>query len=93
MQTHSETGGASGLSSREREVLEELLANVNVNVNASVIASENANVIEKLDSLDRLSLLVEIEDRFQIVLPDDELQHVRTLGDLCRLIVRIEASP
>ncbi len=43
----------------------------------------------ELDSLTRVSLIVAIEDRFRVVLPDDELMRVQTLADLSQLVARL----
>jgi acyl carrier protein len=43
----------------------------------------------QLDSLTRVTLLVAIEDRFRVALPDDELERVHTLAELCRLVARL----
>ncbi|HUL59999.1 MAG TPA: acyl carrier protein, partial [Anaeromyxobacteraceae bacterium] len=40
-----------------------------------------------LDSLQLLSLVVAVEDRFRIVLADDDAAATRTLADLARLVV------
>jgi acyl carrier protein len=40
----------------------------------------------QLDSLALLSLVVAVEDRFQVILQDDEAAGARTLADLARLI-------
>ena len=45
-----------------------------------------------LDSLTRVSLIVAIEDRFQVALPDDALMRVRTLAELSRLVARVRAQ-
>lgn len=44
----------------------------------------------QLDSLTRLTLIVAIEDRFRVALPDDELARVRTLAELSRLVARLQ---
>lgn len=40
----------------------------------------------RLDSLMLLSLVVAVEDRFQVILTDDDARHASTLGDLARLV-------
>jgi len=40
----------------------------------------------RLDSLVLLSLVVAVEDRFQVVLTDDDAARARTLTDLARLV-------
>ena len=40
----------------------------------------------QLDSLRRFTLVVALEDRFRVILPDDQLERVRTLAELSRLV-------
>lgn len=40
----------------------------------------------RLDSLLLLSLVVAVEDRFHVVLSDDDARHAATLADLARLV-------
>ena len=39
-----------------------------------------------LDSLDRLELLAEIEERYGVLLPDDQLTKIWNLGDLVKAL-------
>ncbi len=41
----------------------------------------------RLDSLSLLALVVAVEDRFHLVLTDDDAAHARSLGDLARIVV------
>jgi acyl carrier protein len=41
---------------------------------------------ESLDSLALLGLVVAVEDRFQVILADDDAAATRTLADLARLV-------
>ena len=43
-------------------------------------------LIELGDSLTRVEAVMEIEDAFEIALPDDEVDGVRTLGDLVDVV-------
>lgn len=38
------------------------------------------------DSLDVVDLLMSIEDEFDIEIPDEEIEHIRTVGDLVNYI-------
>lgn len=38
------------------------------------------------DSLDVVDLLMSIEDEFEIEIPDEEIEHIRTVGDLVSYI-------
>jgi acyl carrier protein len=46
----------------------------------------DAPLVGQLDSLALLSLVVAVEDRFRIVLADDDTAGARTLEDLARLV-------
>ena len=54
---------------------------------------------DRLDSLLLLSLVVAVEDRFQLALTDDDVGRARTLADLARLVAaradpaRLPAEP
>jgi acyl carrier protein len=64
---------------------------------------DDAPLAEALDSLALLGLVVAVEDRFHVVLADDDAAGTRTLADLARLVaarapperlpVEAEASP
>jgi acyl carrier protein len=42
----------------------------------------------RLDSLQLLSLVVAVEDRFRVILSDDDARGTRSLEDLARLVAR-----
>lgn len=44
-----------------------------------------------LDSLSRITLLQELEARFDIIVPEVELPSVQTFGDLISLVLRLSA--
>jgi acyl carrier protein len=46
----------------------------------------DAPLAESLDSLALLGLVVAVEDRFHVILADDDAASTRTLGDLARLV-------
>lgn len=41
-----------------------------------------------LTSLDVLDLIVQLEQKFRVTLPDDELDHIQTIGQLTRSLER-----
>ena len=59
----------------------------------------DAALASALDSLQLLSLIVAVEDRFRIVIEDDDAAETRSLADLARLVaartdaVLIPAAP
>lgn len=54
------------------------------------IAEEPASgepLAARIDSLALLSLVVAVEDRFRVILTDDDAAHARSLDDLARLVL------
>ncbi len=51
-----------------------------------------APLAAQLDSMELLSLVVAVEDRFRIALADDDAASTRTLEDLARLVA-VRAGP
>lgn len=50
--------------------------------------NESTNIAEDLgaDSLDVVDILMSIEDEFEIEVPDDEIENIRTVGELVNYI-------
>ena len=50
--------------------------------------NENTRIIEDLgaDSLDVVELLMTLEDDYGITIPDDEIQEIKTIGDVEKYI-------
>jgi len=46
-----------------------------------------------IDSLDVFSLLFELENAFNISIPDDEVRSIRTVKDIVEGIKKIQAAP
>ena len=38
------------------------------------------------DSLDAVEVIMALEDEFGIEIPDEEAEHFKTIGDICKLI-------
>ena len=38
------------------------------------------------DSLDAVEVIMALEDEFGIVIPDEEAEHFKTIGDICKFI-------
>jgi acyl carrier protein len=53
---------------------------------AAPLGAGQASLAAQLDSLMLLSLVVAVEDRFQVVLADDDAAGTRSLEDLARLV-------
>ena len=54
----------------------------------SHLVTEDASISEDLgaDSLDLVDLSMSIEEEFNLEVPDDVLDHVRTVGDIVKFI-------
>lgn len=50
--------------------------------------TEESNLVDDLeaDSLDIVELVMAFEDEFGIKVPDDELENVKTVGDIMKLL-------
>ena len=50
--------------------------------------TENTNIEEDLgaDSLDVVEVLMSIEDEFRVEIPDEEIENIRTIGELAAYI-------
>jgi acyl carrier protein len=43
-----------------------------------------------IDSLDLMDMIVELEDKLEIRVPDDELENIRTIKDLTALVDKLK---
>jgi acyl carrier protein len=46
----------------------------------------------QIDSLDKINLSFEVEEIFSIVIPDDSLNSLKTVGDVVRGVERLRAA-
>ncbi len=48
----------------------------------------DSNILEDLgaDSLDVVDLIMSLEDEFNIEIPDEEIENIKTIGDVCKYI-------
>jgi acyl carrier protein len=51
-----------------------------------VTADSSPEVIEKWDSLQHLNLVLDLERSFQLKFPPAEIERMKTVGEICRLI-------
>jgi len=66
--------------------VKEMLANqLNIEVNK---INENSKIIEDLgaDSLDMIEMLMALEEEFNISVPDDQAENLKTVGDIANFI-------
>lgn len=49
---------------------------------------EDSNLVEDLDadSLDIVELVMAFEDEFGVKVPDDQLEHIKTVGDILKIL-------
>ncbi|HEX9402193.1 MAG TPA: acyl carrier protein [Anaeromyxobacter sp.] len=76
-----------GLAGRERAIAREILriARDDLRLEGDPPAPDEP-LGERLDSLALLGLVVAVEDRFRVILTDDDAAETRTLADLARLV-------
>ena len=68
------------------EKIKELLADqLDVSADDMTMESDIANDLGA-DSLDVVELLMSIEDEFEIDIPDEEIENIKTIGDVVKYI-------
>lgn len=68
------------------EKIKEILAS-QLDADAEVMTMEtNIATDLKADSLDVVELLMSIEDEFDVEIPDEEIENIKTIGDLTEYI-------
>jgi len=52
------------------------------------LIDEDTNILDDLgaDSLDVVELLMAIEENFGVTIPDDDINDIKTVGDLCEYV-------
>jgi acyl carrier protein len=72
----------SVLCEQDAQAIEEILAR-ELDVNPEQL-TQNARIVEDLgaDSLTVMEIIMAIEDRFDLSIPDDRLEKVKSVGDL-----------
>ena len=70
----------------EQGVAAEIRRIVREDLNARVEFGDEEELAARLDSLALLSLVVAVEDRFRIVLTEEDAASARSLADLSRLV-------
>jgi acyl carrier protein len=71
---------------RELEIAAEIRRMVEEDLRARVAFGDEEELATRLDSLALLSLVVAVEDRFRVVLDEEDAAHARSLADLARLV-------
>jgi acyl carrier protein len=80
------------LTPREQEVAAEIRRIVREELHARTEFADDEELASRLDSLALLSLVVAVEDRFRILLTDDDAMTARTLSDLARIVAARAAA-
>ncbi|MDH3519084.1 MAG: acyl carrier protein [Myxococcales bacterium] len=75
---------ADGLETKIRSILAEQLG-----VEAEEVTTD-ANILDDLgaDSLDVVELVMTLEEAFDIEVPDEEVEEMRTVGDVERYVIK-----
>jgi acyl carrier protein len=75
---------ADGLETKIRSILAEQLG-----VEAGEVTAD-ANILDDLgaDSLDVVELVMSLEEAFDIEVPDEEVEGMRTVGDVERYVIK-----
>ena len=84
------------MMAREQEVAAEIRRIVREELHARTEFGDDEELASRLDSLALLSLVVAVEDRFRILLTDEDATTARSLSDLARIVAArapLQASP
>ena len=81
------------MTAREEAVAAEILRIAREQLALEGDPAPDAPLAAALDSLALLSLVVAVEDRFRVVLTDDDAATTRTLAELARLVASRVPSP
>lgn len=77
---------------REAAIAAEILRLAREELRLEAVPAPGEAIAAALDSLALLSLVVAVEDRFRVILTDDDAAAARTLDELARLVAA-RASP
>ena len=75
------------MTEREAAVAREILRIAREELKVEAEPRPDEPLAGKLDSLALLSLVVAVEDRFRVILAEDDARETQTLADLARLVV------
>jgi acyl carrier protein len=75
------------MTEREAAVVHEILRIAREELRVEGEPAPDEPLAARLDSLALLALVVAVEDRFHVVLADDDAAATRTLADLARLVL------
>ncbi len=83
------------MNAREAAIAAEIRRLAREELRFEVDAPEDEELAARLDSLALLALVTAVEDRFRVVLTEEDAAGTRSLADLARLVARKggEASP
>ena len=81
-------------STASPEILSRLVAILaaQLGVDGASISAQTRLADLNIDSLDTVELTMEVEEAFEIVVGDEHLQHLRTIGDVARAITALAAG-
>lgn len=79
----------------EAEVLAvvQTIADTHLRVDRRIAPTDDFYRDLELESVDLMTLAIEIETRCGVALPHDASAQVRTVGDLCRLVAQQHGKP
>ncbi len=75
------------MTPREEAVAREIRRLARDELQLALDAGDGEELAGSLDSLALLSLVVAVEDRFRVILTDDDAAGARTLADLARIVL------
>ncbi len=81
------------MTDREVAVAREILRMAREDLGLEAVPAPDEPLAARLDSLALLSLVVAVEDRFRVILGEDDAAAVKSLEDLARLVAARSDAP
>lgn len=80
-----------GISMTVQEAKKEIMHVIKVSTETELDITEETNIFSDmgLSSVEVMVMLGELEDAFDIDIPAAQLRRVRTVGDMCELVIEI----
>lgn len=80
------------MTARERAIAEEIRSLVRRELRVEEPFDDDEELAARLDSLLLLALVTAVEDRFRVVLSEEDAAGTRSLADLARVVARREEA-
>lgn len=71
-------------------IFEDIISKILLLENDQIIDNVSREDLEEWDSMTHLALVSELEQVFNIILSDDDVTEIKTIGDIKRILIKYE---